>query len=315
MFTLKPLIPFEPIRTDLAPSGGQWIGQVKWDGVRVLTYYDGREVRLFNRKLHERTMQYPELLPIDQYCAADSAILDGEIIALVEGKPSFHEVMKRDGVRKSQNLSAAQRQVSIHYMIFDILYCNQAWVVDRPLEERQHLLEQMIQPNSLVQIVQSFPTSVKLFEAVKEQDMEGVVYKDLTSKYLIDGKDKRWLKKKNIHDLVAVVGGVTLRGGKVNAVLLGLYDDLGQLWYIGHAGTGRFTGKDWQHLTDQLPNLRQARRPFVNLPERMSTAIWTVPRITLKINYLEWTISRTLRQPSIQAITDTKPEDCTFEQT
>ncbi|MDB5052920.1 MAG: ligase [Bacilli bacterium] len=95
---LEPVIPFEPIRSNSIPEGSVWIHQIKWDGVRVLTYYDGFKCRLFNRKLNERTNQYPELLDVKSYCHSDSVILDGEIIALgSDGKPSFHEVMRRDG--------------------------------------------------------------------------------------------------------------------------------------------------------------------------------------------------------------------------
>jgi bifunctional non-homologous end joining protein LigD len=81
----------EPKISDSIPAEKSWIGQAKWDGVRVLTYYDENEVTLFNRKKHERTYHYPELIEIQRYCRASSVILDGEIIALgSDGKPSFH---------------------------------------------------------------------------------------------------------------------------------------------------------------------------------------------------------------------------------
>lgn len=53
---IKPIIPFEPVITESINEGEQWIAQVKWDGVRVLIYYDGNVVRLFNRKKDERTL-------------------------------------------------------------------------------------------------------------------------------------------------------------------------------------------------------------------------------------------------------------------
>lgn len=241
---LEPVVPFEPINRqvlalDQLPSGDHWVGQVKWDGVRMLTYYDGHEVRLINRRLNDRTAQYPELIKISQYCSAQSVILDGEIIAFEQGKPSFHQVMKRDGSRKRSSIDRAVSQIAIVHMIFDVLYLDGRWIIHHTLQERQNALSQIISANSYVQLVSNHEDVRSLFQAVKEQDLEGIVIKDLTSRYVIHGKDKRWQKKKLSKDLIAVVGGVTYRLGIVNALLLGLYDHSGQLTYIEHAGTGK----------------------------------------------------------------------------
>lgn len=87
----KPLIPFEPVSRDTLPAGSQWIAQIKWDGVRMLAYENGQELRLVNRRLHDRTVQYPELVRPRNLCSASSYILDGEIIALDPdtGRPSL----------------------------------------------------------------------------------------------------------------------------------------------------------------------------------------------------------------------------------
>lgn len=311
---LSPLVPFEPVNTNVFPAGDSWIAQIKWDGVRILTYKDGETVKLINRKLHDRTGQYPELVNTAEYASADSFILDGEVISLTGGKPSFHDVMRRDGLRKLQNLPVVRRQVPVTYMIFDILYCNGEWVADRPLRERQELLQQVVRPNETVQLVANFPDPEELFRVVRDHGLEGIVVKDLDSKYLVGGKDKRWMKKKVIQDLIAVVGGVTKRSGTVNALLLGLYDEKGQLWYIGHAGTGKLTQEDWRGITRMAETLAVEERPFINAPERMKDACWLQPNFTVKINYLEWTPGRSLRQPSIQAVLKTPPAECTFNQ-
>ena len=79
---MKPIKPFEPILTEVIPKGDQWIAQVKWDGTRILTYYDGDRTQLFNRKKNEKTQQYPELLKPSSFIQAKNCILDGEVIAL-----------------------------------------------------------------------------------------------------------------------------------------------------------------------------------------------------------------------------------------
>jgi len=312
---LKPIFPFEPITTEELPEGDQWIAQVKWDGVRLLTYYDGLHVRLFNRKANERTLHYPEVADIKSFCTADSVILDGEIIALgQDGKPSFHEVMRRDGIRRMEQVQLAQKSVKITYMIFDVIFYNGEWINQRSLKDRIDLLSNIIMPNDYAQLVTSHPDADALFEVIKQNGMEGIVIKDLSSHYAVAGKDKRWQKKKVIKDLYAVVGGVTYRAGVVNALLLGLYDEKGQLWYIGHAGTGRLTHEDWGNITHIVEDLKITKSPFSNIPERSKDATWIKPALIVKVNYLEWTTKRSLRQPSIQSLVNADKSNCTFKQ-
>lgn len=308
---MEPILPMEPQSSDTIPQGEDWIAQVKWDGVRVLTYYDGQRVRLFNRKLNERTYHYPELHEIRSYCNAQSVILDGEIVALgSDGKPSFHEVMRRDGIRRMEKVSRYQSIVPVTYMIFDIIFLNGEWLNRMAFGERMEILQKVIHTGDQVQLVASEPDGETLFEVIRQHDMEGIVLKQIHSPYLIGEKKDVWRKVKNYHDLIAVIGGFTLNGGIVNAILLGLYDEQGQLWYIGHTGTGKLTQQEWRELTDQLRPGVIRERPFVNKPERESDAYWVRPELTVKIQYAEWTEGRALRQPSIQSIVDVQPTEC-----
>lgn len=311
---LTPVHPFEPISTEQLPEGDRWIAQIKWDGVRIMAYFDGQDSRLINRKGNERTLQYPEFSDVTQYCTASSVILDGEMIAIEDKKPSFHAIMKRDGLRKQSELARGPRIISPTFMLFDILYCDGKWVTDQSLEARQKLLEQVIKPNDHLQLCQNFPDAAGLFEIMKNHGWEGVVCKDLDSKYAIAGKDKRWQKMKIFRDLYAVVGGVTYRDGIVNALLLGLYDDDGKFLYIGHAGAGCFTAGDWRFLTKEAERLRVPQRPFYNIPQRVKGAAWMLPSLTVKVEYMEWTNGGTLRHPVLQSLAAVPPETCLISQ-
>lgn len=310
---MEPITPFEPVLNDSIPAGDNWRYEIKWDGTRILTYHDDSGTRLFNRKKHERTHQYPELTNISSYCKANSVILDGEVIALAEdGKPSFHDVMRRDLIKRIERVAEAQRKVPVTYMIFDVLFFNGNWVNHRPLTERLHILSNVVIPNERVQLVSGHTDGEALFAAVKQNDMEGILCKQLSSIYSLNGKDGSWQKVKNYGDIFAVVGGFTLGGGFVNAVLLGQYDEEGRLWYIGHTGTGKLTKADWRGLTDVLKPAVIKETPFVNKPERHKDAYWVSPKLTVKVQYSEWRWQegRSLRQPSIQAFIDVSPLDC-----
>lgn len=311
---LKPVFPFEPISTETIPTAADWIAQIKWDGVRMLTYYDGKGVRLWNRRCHERTEQYPELLDIRSYCKVSSVILDGEIIAFDDKKPAFHEIMKRESLRKKQSIDRAVTQTPVTYMIFDILMCNGKWLLNEPLSVRQRVLQDVITPLPHVQLTPNMPDAHQLYEVMRAHGMEGIVCKDLQSTYALGGKDQRWMKKKIFHDIHAVMGGVTYRAGVVNAILLGLFDREGRFIYIGHAGTGKLTREEWRQLTQLVEPMARKEKPFANEPERSKDAIWIEPKLTVKIQYMEWTSNGTMRHPSIQAFTQVELTECTFDQ-
>ncbi|WP_338469522.1 DNA ligase D [Niallia sp. XMNu-256] len=313
---LQPIVPFEPVASEFIPVGSDWIYQIKWDGVRIITYYDGENISLFNRKLNERTFHYPEITShIAEYFKGKSVIFDGEVIALDKnGKPSFHEVMRRDGLRNLDKVRLVKDEVPIYYMIFDILYFNGNWINERPLKDRLAIIESCVTPNKNIQIVPSQHDGDGLWKVVEEYQLEGMVCKNLNSPYRLDGKDNSWQKVKNYHDLIAVIAGVTYRAGTVNSVLLGLYDDDKKLWYIGHCGTGKMTGKDWKDLTIQTDSLKIDAKPFYNDPERMKGVQWIRPQITVKVQFIEWPEGRTLRQPSLQAITTIPASECKLPQ-
>lgn len=312
---IKPIIPFEPVASDKIPAGSEWIFQIKWDGVRVLSYFDGQEVRLFNRKLNERTRIFPELTNIKSFTNAESIILDGEVIALdSEGNPSFHEVMKRDGIRRVDRVDKVKQEVPISYMIFDIIYLDGNWIHDYPLEKRLKILHEVVQPNIFIQIVPIEKDGEALFEVVKQHGLEGIVCKNLQSKYEIDGKNSNWMKVKNYRDVIAVIGGVTYRNGIVNSMLLGLYDEQEQLHFIGHAGTGKLTREEWLTFTRAIEPLKVDNRPFVNKPDRIKDVQWLNPVLTVKIQFIEWPKGHSLRQPSIQAFVNQDPKSCLIQE-
>lgn len=312
---LQPVHPFEPILVQELPSPGDpWIAQVKWDGVRMLSYYDGQSLRLINRRGNDRTLQYPEFAGLYGDCRASSFILDGEMIALMDGKPSFHQIMGRDSLRRQMEISFAVRRIPVIYMVFDLLYYDGEWVTELPLRQRQDKLRQLITPNEQLQLVPNVEDPAALYQVMKERGWEGVVCKNLDSSYAIGGKDARWQKLKFSHDLHAVIGGVTYRDGQVNALLLGVYDKDGRLLYIGHAGSARWHGEDWSRATKEAARLKAAERPFLHPPARLKDAVWLRPELTVKVSFMEWTPGGAMRHPVIQGWSPLEPARCLLSQ-
>ncbi|MGN1402018.1 MAG: DNA ligase [Bacillus sp. (in: firmicutes)] len=310
----KPIKPFEPVSSTTIPQGDKWIAQIKWDGVRILYYLEDGEVYLYNRKGHERTAHFPEVSEPAFIKHKKSVILDGEVISLGEhGFPSFHHVMKRDGIRNISKVKTAMEEVPVHYMIFDILYADGEWLTGLPLSERLLILQETVSVNETIRLVDSVLDASALYKIIESNQMEGIVCKDLESRYEIGGKQCSWQKIKHYLDLIAVVGGVSYSGKTVNSLLIGLYDGHGALHYISHVGSGRLKQEDWKQLTEIFQQIETETCPFSSKPKTSRTAKWVRPVLTVKIQYMEWPANHSLRQPSILSFVSAEPKDCTFE--
>lgn len=309
---MKPIKPFEPVSSTTIPPS--YLAQVKWDGVRVLAYFE-QELTLFNRSLNERTNTYPELHDLPDLVKAKSFIFDGEIVALNEkGEPSFHDVMRRDRLKKDHQIARGVVSNPIFYMIFDVVYWDGEWVNERPLFERLALLKNGLEENNSIRIVQNHEDGNKLYEVIKEKGMEGIVCKDVNSPYVINGKSANWMKIKNYKDIYALVCGVTFRGKSVNTLLLCLYDSNKKLRYIGSAGTGKLKSDEIADFSSTIESLQEATSQVIDGPQQ-SGVTWVSPKIIVKVTYLEWTSDLRLRQPVVQTIVEGDPTDCTLQQT
>lgn len=309
------IVPMEPVSASQIPEGPQWVTQIKWDGVRVLTYApDPATVRLINRHGRERTIQYPELRDVRSYCTSTPVILDGEVIAFgPNGTPDFHEVMRRDRAQRVDRIPRLVQSVPIAYMVFDILYWKDDWIVSWPFWKRYELLKNVLSSHPTVHCVESNAEGKGLLLAMREQSMEGVVAKQLDSPYRIGQKHSDWRKVKIYHDAIMVIGGFTANeAGTPNALLLGLYDESGELGFAGQAGPGKLTATEWSRLIQQLRSRATPSCPFSPV-HRIRRATWTLPNLTVKISFREWTRERLLWQPTVQALTTTEASACTWE--
>ena len=127
----------EPILTEAIESGSEWIHQVKWDGIRGLCYVDNGQVSLFTRSRRERTMWYPEISAVEKLLNCSKAVLDGELIVFDDNdKPSFHNIMKRERIKRKEVLPRYQRLYPVHYMVFDILLADGKDLRQVPLADR-----------------------------------------------------------------------------------------------------------------------------------------------------------------------------------
>lgn len=292
----KSIRPMEPIMGEKLIQKDTWLYQVKWDGVRILSYIGQENTRLTTRKGTDRTATYPELVEALQEGGLSSAILDGEVIALEKGRPSFYRLLKRDLSKDKKRRSALQQEIPVYYMVFDLLNLDGQWLTDQPLEERLARLQEICPSSNCIHFCESHDDGEKLFSVTRDHDLEGIIMKERKGKYYLGKKHPTWQKLKHFRKLDAQVIGVTMRAGRVNALLLGKKRD--QDWvYIGGAASG-LSAEELRLLTEWLPQLEQ-KEPIVINPPPITNGCWVTPVLTVEVKYLEWTPDGTLRTPSI----------------
>ena len=256
-------------------SGGDWLFERKYDGIRLLAYKRGANVQLFSRN------RLPQHLPGVEKAVAKlpvkDVILDGEVAW--DGRSGYH--------------------------VFDILWLNGKLVTSLPLEERRALLKTLpfeppLRPVELVD-------ADNPWEHASREGWEGVIAKRRGSPYE-HRRSKHWLKMKCEASQELVVGGFTDPQGTrvgLGALLVGYYDTRaarsgeGEFVFAGKIGTG-FDTKLLLDLRKRLDTLEQPASPFtkaLGLPRLR--AHWVRPQIVVQVSFLEWTAHGKLRHPRL----------------
>ena len=264
-------------------AGKDWLFEKKFDGIRLIAYKHGRDVKLFSRN---RLLQnLPSVAKAVAAITADELILDGEVAW--DGNSSYH--------------------------VFDILWLNGRKTTELPLEERRDLLKTLKFTAPLKRV--TLLDGDEPWERARRDGWEGVIAKRRGSPYE-HRRSKHWLKMKIEASQELVVGGFTdPQGGRVGlgALLVGYYEG-SDLVFAGKIGTG-FDTKLLLDLRRRLDPLEVARTPFTiatGLPKLR--VHWVKPSIVVQVSFMEWTRHNKLRHPRLIAVRfDKKPREVVRE--
>ncbi len=300
----------------------KWLFEIKWDGYRAVAFIEDGKLRLMSRTQNDLTAQFAELKDLPRYVKAKNAILDGEIVALdADGRSSFSLMQQRTGIRKWGRRVASQPGIQVLYYAFDLLYAEGHDFRHLPLEQRKEALAMIVLPEGPLRLSEHFGQGKALFEAAKQQGLEGILAKKRDSYY----EEKRtgdWLKIKITDTVDCVVGGYTEPEGSrpyFGSVVLGLYNQKGQLIHVGQAGTG-FTHATLKDIWKMLEKRKTAQNPFYGHVEALREVHWIKPALVAEIKFSEWTHESQdggmkLRAPVFLRLReDKKPKECILEQ-
>jgi bifunctional non-homologous end joining protein LigD len=258
--------------TDKRFTGPEWVFERKYDGIRLVAFKQGGDVRLFSR--NRLPQQLPAIAAAIAALPVDDAVLDGE--ATWDGHGAYH--------------------------VFDVMWMNGRDLTILPLDERRALLGALpFQPP--LRHVTALDDPEPWTRACNE-GWEGVIAKRRDSKYE-QRRSPHWLKMKCEIIAEFLVGGFTdPQGGRqgLGALLVGQRHD-GEFVFAGKVGTGLDT-RLLLELRARLEALEIPAPPFTKakaLPR--VRAHWVQPTITVRVGFIEWTVHGKLRHSRLIAVT------------
>jgi bifunctional non-homologous end joining protein LigD len=281
----------------------EWIYEIKFDGYRMLTRVEGKDIRLVTRNGNDWTGKLRPLQEEIRRMKLPDGWYDGEIVVHDEaGKPNFNLLQQAfDGSNRAQ----------IVYFIFDNPYFKGYDLRDVRLDERRPLLEAALaeRPSETVRFSSEFGDDpAQLVVAACRIGLEGVIGKRRDSRY-VTRRSPEWIKLKCGMRQEFVIGGYTDPHGArtgIGSLLLGYYDKDGVLRYAGNCGSG-FNGASLRQMRETLEAIETDVNPFPARAVPGRTNHWVKPDLVAEVSFSEWTATNSVRHPVFQGLRKDKP--------
>ena len=299
--------------TESLPAEKDFIFEIKLDGQRTIAEINKKgELLLYTRNSQKVTEKYPELQVLPKCIDRKPVILDGEIIALQNGIPSFELLQQRMNLRDLRAVRRAVEEVPVFYYLFDILEYGGKSLLKRPLLERKKILNDVVTACDVVKILPHFDSPDFVLQKAQDFGYEGVLAKKSNSFYYPGQRTDLWLKFKFQKTESFVIGG-WVEGGRslqFGSILIGKYDGK-NLIHCGRAGTG-FDESLIQFLMSQFKKLASIKSPFLQVPRTTERLHWLKPKLVADVRFKEWTKAGIVRAPVFVGLReDIDPDECT----
>jgi DNA ligase 1 len=277
---LKPMLAAtaEEMSEAFAQHKGRLALEYKLDGARVQIHKDGPQVRIYSRQLKDVTASLPDVVAmIQQGVRAQNAVLDGEAVAVdAKGHPlPFQDLMRR--FRRVRDIEATIAEVPLQLYLFDVLYLDGRSLIDEPYTARWQALEAAAgdgaydRPAGFALVRRTLPAAIEeglaFAQEARQAGHEGVMAKQLDSRYTPGTRGKGWLKLKHVFSLdlviVAAEWGYGRRHGWLSDYHLAARDPAsGEFEVIGKTFKG-LTDAEFEAMTQRLLGLEVRRKPGV----------------------------------------------------
>jgi len=266
---LDAAIPFPPMEAELVrelPAGGEWQYEPKWDGFRGLLENGTGELRLWSRNARPLLRYFPELRPLGELLPPRSA-LDGEIVIVRDGVLDFDAMQTRLHPAESR-VNRLAGEIPAMFVAFDVLVWDGVEHWSAPLAERRAALEKLASAFVLSPASPDRDEALEWLSSFEAIGLDGVIAKRRDAAYRA-GDRSAVVKVKPEKTADCVVAGVRWKGDgqrRLATLLLGLYDDEGELDYVGSAAVAPARHDELAELV--LPLLRDAPERRFSEPNR-----------------------------------------------
>lgn len=286
-----------------APSGDDWLHELKFDGYRMVCHLHRGKAHFWSRNQKDWTEKFPNLSKALKALPATAAILDGEVVVVDKaGRSSFQKLQQ----------SMKGGMATFVFQIFDLIYFDGYNLTRVPLRERKVLLEELLAgvnaKGPLRYSDHVVGNGAQFFKQACEYGLEGIVSKLADSVYE-STRTRSWLKVKCTKRQEFVIAGYTPSKKDFpgfGSLILGVYEK-GKLIYSGRVGTG-FSIKQRLELQKKLDRLSQPAMPFATKPKDpgLRDAHWAKPQLVGEVEFTEWTEEGSIRHPSFQGLREDK---------
>jgi bifunctional non-homologous end joining protein LigD len=310
----------EPMKAKLVekpPATGDWIYELKFDGIRLIGVKRDEKVSLLSRNQNELAERFPEIVEAIEALPARECVIDGEVVALDnEGRSSFQLLQARE---------MEGRKSPVYFYAFDLLELDGKSLVSLPLEARKNVLEKLCADagNAIRYSGAIGGDAKRLLQEVKRRGLEGIIGKQRNSVYEPGRRSGAWMKLKCVSEQEFVIGGYTPPQGSrkfFGAILVGYYENK-KLVFAGKVGSG-FTARSLSMLHKKFQKEARDDCPFVDLPSKqngqwvqditpsmMRKMHWVNPVFICQIKFAEWTRDAKLRAPVFLGLREDKKPD------
>src|SRR5205814_477387 len=247
------------------PATGDWIYELKFDGIRLIGVKRDEKVSLLSRNENELTGRFPEVVEAIKTLPVRECVIDGEVVALdEEGRSSFQLLQARE---------MEGRKSPVYFYAFDLLQLDGKSLLSLPLEARKNVLEKLCATaGDPIRYSGAIGYDPKwLLEEVKRRGLEGIIGKQRNSAYEPGRRSGAWIKLKCVNEQEFIIGGYTPPQGArkhFGAILVGYYKNK-KLVFAGKVGTG-FTSKSLAALDKKFQAQQRNDCPFVDLPSKQN---------------------------------------------
>ena len=306
---------FHPVRMMLAQAGtipdmikehGEVAAEFKYDGSRFQFHKKGNWCRMYSRRLEDVTGALPDVIQQLLGATDHDLIIDGEVIAIKEGRPMpFQSVLRR--FRRRHDVAGASEEIKLVPHVFDILYLDGETLIDLPLSDRREKLEQVVKFFLAPQVISNDHHVIgQTYQAALDAGHEGLMLKVLSSPYSPGQRGKNWIKIKPEVDTLdlAVIGAEWGEGKRAHVFgsFLVACQDQGKLIPLSRVATG--------FSDDQLAEVYDLLKDTVTTKSGKEVAF--EPTLVFEVGYAELQVSQTydggfaLRFPRFVRIRDDK---------